>query len=363
VQRSITLPFYSNLSLATRTCKELKERSEKMSKDRARPYCIGLDLGGTKISAALIGENGETAAKVTDLTRPEQGVAPVIERMAACVLSLQAQAEAPILGMGIGTAGMTDSLNGVVLLASNLKWKNVPVRRLLVEKLGADWSNRIWVDKDTNAAVLGEMLYGAGRGSKHLLYVTVGTGVGGGMVLDGKLYHGASQGASDIGHLVLLPDGPQCGCGKRGCVEALASGAAIARTAREALQSDATHSLLSAFDPQSLSAREVVEAARQGDQLSQEILEQAGTWLGRGLAYYVDINNPERILIGGGVAGGYSSAGAGDLLLEPVRRTIRQFALPNNAQTAQVLPAGLGRDSEAIGAAALAWQHFRKDDR
>ena len=339
------------------------EQSADTQRRQTRPYCIGLDLGGTKISAALVQEDGEVAVKMTELTHPEQGAEPVIERMAACVRSLQAQAEAPILGLGIGAAGMTDSLNGVVLLASNLKWRDVPVRRWLAEKLGADWCERTWVDKDTNAAALGEMLYGAGQGSKHLLYVTVGTGVGGGMVLDGRLYHGASQGASDIGHLVLLPNGPQCGCGKRGCVEALASGTAIARAAREALQCVAVSSRLTALDPQSLSAQEVVEAARQGDALSQEILEKAGTWLGQGLAYYVDINNPERIIIGGGVSGGYGSAGAGDLLLEPVRRAIRRFALPNNAQTAQVVLAGLGPDSGVIGAAALAWQHFGRDDR
>ncbi len=317
-------------------------------------YTIGLDLGGTNIAAALVGKDGKPTVKVADHTYPEQGVEPVIERMANCIRSLQAQATAPILGLGIGTAGMTDSLNGVVIMASNLKWKNVPVRRLLSEKLGSNWLECTWVDKDTNVAALGEMFYGAGQGSKHLLYVTVGTGVGGGMVLDGKLYHGASQGASDIGHLVLLPDGPLCGCGKRGCLEALASGTAIARIAVEALQSRKRSILRSTLDSQTLSAQDVVEAARLGDALSREILEQAGAWLGKGLAYYVDINNPELIIIGGGIAA------AGDLLLEPVRRAIRQFALPNNVQTVQVLPAGLGRDSGVIGAAALAWQHFIK---
>ena len=316
-------------------------------------YTIGLDLGGTKIAAALVGENGKPAFKAADLTHPEEGVDAVIERMAACIRNLQAQSEAPLSGLGIGTAGMTDSLNGVVIMASNLKWKNVPVRILLSEKLGSDWLERTWVDKDTNAAALGEMLYGVGRGSQHLLYVTVGTGIGGGMVLDGKLYHGASQGASDIGHLVLLPNGPLCGCGKRGCLEALASGTAIARIAGEALQSGTNSLLSSVLDSKPLSAQDVVEAARLGDGLSLEILEKAGAWLGQGLAYYVDINNPELIIIGGGIAA------AGELLLEPVKRAIRQFALPNNVQTVQVLPAGLGPDSGVIGAAALAWHHLK----
>ncbi|MBP1702260.1 MAG: NagC [Chloroflexi bacterium] len=314
-------------------------------------YTIGLDLGGTKIAAALVGEDGVPGFKVTELTHLEQGADAVIERMAGCIRDLQAQSDAPVLGLGIGTAGMTDSVNGVVIMASNLKWKNVPVRRLLAEKLGQDWLERTWVDKDTNAAVLGERLYGAGRGSRHMLYVTVGTGVGGGMVLDGKLYHGASQGASDIGHLVMLPEGPLCGCGKRGCLEALSSGPAIARTTTEALESGAESQLRLTFAARPLSAQDVVEAALRGDALSCQVMEQAGTWLGRGLAYYVDINNPEFIIIGGGIA-------AGGLLLEPVRRAISQFALPANTAAVQVLPAGLGPDSGVIGAAALAWHQL-----
>src|SRR5512147_1010177 len=192
---------------------------------------IGLDLGGTKIAAALVDRSGSVVSKLVEPTLAEQGVESVVARMASCVQTLLERAGQPVVGLGIGTAGMTDSKKGSVIMASNLKWKDVPVRQLLVDRLGVDWSNRIWVDKDTNAAVLGEMLYGAGKGSGHLLYVTVGTGIGGGMVLDGKLYHGASEGASDIGHLVLDPDGPLCGCGKFGCVEALASGSAIARDA------------------------------------------------------------------------------------------------------------------------------------
>jgi glucokinase len=313
-------------------------------------YCIGLDLGGTKIAAALVARDGKILLKVTEPTQAEQGVAPVIERMAGCVRRLLAQSDQAVAAIGVGAAGMTDSQNGVVILASNLKWRNVPVKRLLAEQLGAEWQARIRVDKDTNAAALGEMMYGAGRGARHLLYVTVGTGVGGGMVLDGKLYHGASQGASDLGHLVLEPDGPLCGCGKHGCLEALASGTAIARTAVEALQAGPAATTLAALDPQTLSAQDVVAAARQGDAFSCQIVEKAGYYLGRALAYYADINNPERIIIGGGVAA------AGELLIEPARQSLQRFALPANAKTAQLLPAGLGPDSGVIGAAALAWQ-------
>ncbi len=315
-------------------------------------YVIGVDLGGTKIAAALVARDGTIAAQARRSTHVEEGVDAVIERIVDCIHELEAQASHPIVGLGIGAAGMTDSKRGVIVMASNLKWQDVPLRDLLAARLGRSWTQPIQVDKDTNAAVLGEMLYGAGRGAKHLLYVTVGTGVGGGMVLGGRLYHGATEGASDIGHLVLEPEGPVCGCGKRGCVETLASGPAIARQAQKAL-SDGRSSTLSTLDIETITAVEVVRAAREGDPLARDILSTAGQYLGIALAYYVDINNPECIIIGGGVSA------AGDLLLEPVRQMIAVRALPNNAQAVRVILAGLGASSGEIGAAALVWHQLQ----
>jgi glucokinase len=314
-------------------------------------YAIGIDLGGTKIAFALVNRQGQVKQELIEPTRPEQGVIPVIDRIAASILSLIGQADGPVLGIGVGAAGMTDSKTGTILLASNLKWKNVPLHRLIYERIGAEWAGKLWIEKDTNTAVLGEMFYGTGQGSRHLLYVTVGTGIGGGMVLDGKLYHGASEGASDIGHLVLERDGPVCGCGKQGCLEALASGPALARMAHAALQNDQPSSLAE-LEPERITAREVVAAAQEGDILAISLVHQAGEWIGIGLALYVDINNPERIIIGGGVAS------AGELLLDPIRKAIEKYALTNNAQTVQVLPAGLGINSGVVGAASLVWQHI-----
>jgi glucokinase len=310
-------------------------------------HAIGVDLGGTKIEAALIDRAGNLMGTARRPTNVGEGVAAVVDRVVACIEELLA-AERAVAGVGIGAAGMTDSRRGVVMLASNLKWRGVPLRDLVVERLGAEWAGRVWVDKDTNAAALGEMLYGAGRGARHLLYVTVGTGVGGGMVLDGRLYHGATEGAADIGHLVLEPDGDLCGCGKRGCLEALASGPAIARRACAALERGEP-SALTCLDREAITAVEVVAAAREGDDLARAAVEEAGRYLGVALAYYVDISNPERIIIGGGVAA------AGDLLLEPARRVIAARALPSNAEAARVMLAGLGGQSGAIGAAALVW--------
>lgn len=316
-------------------------------------FVLGVDLGGTKIAYALLSQDGRVVNRIVEPTRAEEGYKAVIARMAAQIRQIVDQPDYKVVGIGIGAAGRTDSRQGIVLLASNLKWQDVPLRQILVYSLGSEWQNLIWVDKDTNAAVLGEMYFGAGKGSNHLLYVTVGTGIGGGMVLEGNLYHGVSEGASDIGHLVLQSDGPLCGCGKRGCLEALASGPAIAHAAIKALQ-EGRQSSLGLLPTEQITAQAVVEAARQGDRLALNCLENAGKWLGIALAYYIDINNPERIIVGGGVGQ------AGDLLLDSVRRTIASWAIPRNVEAVQVLPAGLITDSGVIGAATLVWHHLQK---
>ncbi|MCL4394995.1 MAG: ROK family protein [Chloroflexi bacterium] len=316
------------------------------------PYAIGIDLGGTKIAGALVSATGVVAAQERIATQAEEGFPAVIARLAQCARRLERAAKEPIAGIGVGAAGMTDSRRGVVIAASNLKWTNVPLRDLLAEQLGKEPPGTVWVDKDTNAAALGEMLYGAGRGSQDFLYVTVGSGVGGGMVLDGRLYRGAREGASEMGHLVIDPAGPTCGCGKRGCVEALASGPAIARQARQALK-DGFDSKLRVLDPETVTAVQVVEAARGGDPLAISVLTAAGRTLGIALSYYVDINNPDRIIVGGGVAA------AGELLLDPIRRTIAERALPANSATVKVVGAGLGSESGAVGAAALVWYNTK----
>jgi len=316
-------------------------------------FALGVDLGGTKIAYALLSQDGRVVNRIVEPTRAEEGYKAVIARMAAQIRQIVYQPDYKVVGIGIGAAGRTDSRQGIVLLASNLKWQDVPLRQMLVYSLGSEWQNLIWVDKDTNAAVLGEMYFGAGKGSNHLLYVTVGTGIGGGMVLEGNLYHGVSEGASDIGHLVLQSDGPICGCGKRGCLEALASGPAIAHAAIKALQ-EGRQSSLGLLPTEQITAQAVVEAARQGDRLALNCLENAGKWLGIALAYYIDINNPERIIVGGGVGQ------AGDLLLDSVRRTIASWAIPRNVEAVQVLPAGLITDSGVIGAATLVWHHLQK---
>lgn len=307
---------------------------------------IGVDLGGTKIAATLVDPTGLVLARARQETRPEEGVEPVIERICRAAQELVSRVSRDrILGVGVGAAAMTDSLRGVVIQASNLGWKDVPLRQLVQERLDLP----TFVDKDTNVAALAEHRFGAGRGARQLFYVTIGTGIGGGMILDGRVYHGASQGAGDFGHITLVPEGPLCGCGNVGCLEALASGPAIARQAVEAIHQGRQSHIADLVQGklETISAETVGAAAKESDPLALELFAKAGYYLGLGLAIYINLNNPEVIIIGGGVAA------VGELLLESVRATVQRYALPLSARMARIAPAMLGEDVGAIGAAAL----------
>ena len=310
-------------------------------------YAIGIDIGGTKIASVLIDRTGQSIAQSRCPTRPEDGVNAVLDRVVAGIREMESAASGSIAGVGVGIAGGVDHRSARLLLSSNLGWTNIPIGDLLVERLGSTWKGRLWADIDVIATALGELRYGAGRGTEHMLCITVGTGIGGGLIFDGRPYHGSAGGAGNIGHFILEPEGDRCGCGKQGCLETLASGPAIARRA-VALLNRGEESALSGLDRETITAIEVVEAARAGDTLARRILAEAGRYLGIALAYYVDLVNPERIVIGGGLRA------AGDLLLEPIRATINQWAIPANAALIQVVPAELDNGG-AIGAGTLVW--------
>lgn len=226
-------------------------------------------------------------------------------------------------------------------------WDRVPLRQLIEDSLGIPTT----LENDANAAVLGEHRFGAGRGVAHMIYVTVSTGIGGGLILDGRLYHGATGMAGEIGHTTVLPYGPLCGCGNRGCLEALASGSAIARRARERVAHGVPTRIadLAGNDPELITAKLVAEAASEGDAEARGILAEAMNYLGIGMANLVNLLNPELIVIGGGLTH------IGERLFGPVRRAIDQHAFPAQAQAVHVVRAGLGDDVGVLGAAAVAW--------
>jgi glucokinase len=315
-------------------------------RDIARTASVGVDLGGTNIRAAVFDGGMEILGRSEKPTEAQEGADEVIRRIAACVreaLDRSSVAAEEVGGVGVGAAGLTDWRTGVVVLASNLGWRDVPLKERLEQELDG---LRVEVDKDTNAAALAEARLGAGREFKHFLYVTAGTGIGGGLILDGTLYRGATGGAGDIGHVVVDPEGPRCGCGDHGCVEVFSSGAGMVNRAREML-AGGEEAASSAMTVEELTPQTIFEAAGEGDAVAARVVEKAGRALGLALADYVNINNPEAIVLGGGVVR------AGKAYTEPVERELRRRALPALGEIVKLVPPGLGDDVGVAGAALL----------
>ncbi len=318
-----------------------------MSADR---LVIGVDLGGTKITTALVDPSGRLLARDYRETLAAEGPEAVIGRILEgirTVLALQHVPAEQIAALGVGSPGPLDIAAGLVLSPPNLPgWERVPLRQRLQDALGIT----TFLENDANAAALGEYRFGAGQGCQHMIYVTVSTGIGGGLILNGALFHGASDLAGEIGHMTILAGGPRCGCGNRGCLEALASGTAIARRARESVARGVPTRIaeLAGGQPERISARLVAQAAAEGDAEAQGILAEATNYLGIGMANLANLLNPQRIIIGGGLTN------LGEALFEPVRRALARHAFPGAARAVEVLPAALGENVGVLGAAAVA---------
>ncbi|MFZ3172139.1 MAG: ROK family protein [Carboxydocellales bacterium] len=311
--------------------------------NKHRKHIIGIDLGGTFIKAALFDLQGNLLTKAKLPTQAEDSPKAIVERIAIMARSLLEEADLTVpelLGLGIGVPGNHDFATGTVLHSPNLNWHNVPVKAMLESLL----PTRIFLDNDANAAALGELWQGAGQGVRHMVMITVGTGIGGGLILNGSVYRGASGSAGEIGHTILMEGGPRCNCGVKGHLEALTSAPWMVRRLRVALAQGEQSSLADLVD---LEAHDIFQAAQAGDPLARQVVADTAKYLGMGLANLVNILNPELIIIGGGVSA------AGSLLLDPVREHIQQLALEVPAAKVRVVIAKLGNDAGCYGAAAL----------
>lgn len=311
-------------------------------------YVAGIDLGGTKIYAALADLTGQILAELKIPTRAQEGAEAVIHRLAATVVQLQEKAGRadPPLALGVGAPGPLNAATGVVYQAPNLGWRDVPLKEKLERLLGIP----VYVDNDANLAALGEHRWGAGQGAEHMVYITVSTGVGGGLILGGRLYRGASHGAGEIGHMVVDPRGPRCGCGSFGCLEALASGTAMARAARRLVEEGRGKGILAAAggDPESITSLAVAQAAAAGDEEARAIISEAGRALGIGVASLINLLNPAVVVLGGG------AMRVGSLLWEAMAEEVGRRALEASRRAARIVPAALGERSGVLGAVALA---------
>jgi glucokinase len=305
---------------------------------------IGVDVGGTKIAAGLVDEKGELGARARRET-PSQDPDAITATIVDVTRELAAQQK--VDAVGIGSAGFVDSGRSRVLFAPNLAWRDVPVRDRVAQATGLPTV----VENDANAAAWGEFQFGAGEDVNDMVLLTIGTGVGGGFVLDGAIYRGAHGVAAEVGHMRVVPDGHLCGCGLRGCLEAYASGTALVREARSAANLPSAERLLAMAggNPHDLTGPMVTAAATDGDELAIVLIAQVGRWLGEAMGSFTALFDPAVFVIGGGVCE------AGDLLLVPAEEALRKHITGRGHRPEpEVRLATLGNDAGIIGAADLA---------
>ena len=322
---------------------------ESASVDRLRPgrWIAGVDIGGTNLRVGMVPfEGAPPAAVVQAPTRPHGDPATVVARVAAMIRESMAGVGAEaMIGVGIGVPGPLDRDSGVVVETPNLGWRNVPLRDMVSRELGLP----VVLDNDANCAAFAEWWLGAGRGAGSLIGLTLGTGIGGGVILAGDVYHGASDAAGEVGHMSVDFDGRPCACGSRGCVEAYASGPAIAARAAEGIARGAD-SILSAQvegDPVGITAETVCEAAAAGDRYAALVLTETARILGVALANLINLFNPEVIVIGGGVAA------AGESLFKPLRAEAERRAFRSATAVCRIVPADFPGTGGVIGAAGI----------
>lgn len=313
-------------------------------------YIVGVDIGGTNVVVGTMPEDGGTLLGLTkERTRVSEGADAVVEQVAHMVrASREAAARAvpglDVAGVGIGAPGPLDRTRGVVLLTPNLGWRDFPLR----DRVGAATGLTAALDNDANCAVFGEWWRGAAQGGRIVIGLTIGTGVGGGIVIDGQIFHGASDIAAEFGHVTIDSTGRRCGCGNYGCLEAYASGTAIADRAREGIESGAESRLVqyAAGDLAAITAHMVYDAARDGDEYAQEVVKDTARFLGTGVANFLNIFNPEVVVICGGVTA------AGDRLFEPLRAEVKRRAFRAAVEACRIVPGALAGTAGVYGAVA-----------
>ncbi len=313
-------------------------------------WLVGVDLGGTTTKIAFLSKYGELLHKWEIPTDKSENGKNIIVNIAKAIdqkLEELDQSRDKLVGIGMGAPGPVDTAKGIIYEAVNLGWENnTPLKDLLEVETGL----HAVIDNDANCAALGEMWKGAGDGAKDIVCVTLGTGVGGGVITNGDIVHGVKGAGGEIGHITVVPEGGyQCNCGKTGCLETVASATGVVRLANEKLDATEQESTLRALRDShgSISAKDIFDAARNQDGLALAVIDQLAFYLGLSLANLGNGLNPEKIVIGGGVSQ------AGDILLQPVVKFFKQFSFPTVRTSTHLSIATLGNDAGVIGAAWL----------
>ena len=310
---------------------------------------IGIDVGGTNVKIALVDGEGKIIYSNSVPTYAQMGYEYTVNNIKQAIRDLMKETNTDakeIEGIGFDFPGQVDYKTGVVKLAPNIPgWINVPIAQMIEEEFNIPTR----IDNDVRCAALGELKFGAGKGCENFVCITVGTGIGSGLVINGQLVRGAANAAGEIGHIKLqMNGGPICGCGDTGCLEAFASGPSIVAMAQEYLKGGKSTKFreMAGADGE-ITPYIVAKAAEAGDPVAKRIFELVGTYIGMGLVSVINLLNPEKVIIGGGVAA------AGDLLLDPIRKTIKERAMVVAGNSVEIVPAELGNSAGVIGASML----------
>lgn len=318
---------------------------------------IGVDLGGTKIVAGAVDAEGRVLSRVSCPTEADKGGEHVMGRLIEMALKAVEEAGASLRdveAIGVGTPGCIDSSRGVVVSpVHNIPgWQGMEIGRRMREATGRP----SFADNDVNVIALGEALFGAAKGARCAVCVAIGTGIGGGIVIGGRIFRGATYFAGEIGHMSVNPMGLRCGCGAQGCIETYASGPAIERTAEEGIARGVETiipQVASELGEPDITARSVFEAARRGDAFALEVIHEAARMLGAIIGGVINLLNPDKVVLAGGVSRD------GEILLPMVRREARRWALPPSFEACEIVLSKLGRDAGIIGAAVMAMNEIK----
>jgi len=326
--------------------------------ENADDLILGIDLGGTKILTAVANSQGKILSRDHSITPAKKGYEAVIQSILESAHRALEQANIAISALtaiGVGAPGISNPETGILFTSPNLPgWRDVPLRDIMQKRLG----KKTFLINDANAAALGELYFGAARGARNFIYITISTGIGGGIIIDGKIYIGAIGAAGEVGHMTIDDDGPICNCGNRGCWETLASGTALAREAKHRIKEGVRTSILeyAEGDVEKVTAQVIHNAAEHGDNLAKELIARTGYYVGVGLANLINIFNPELIVIGGGLSN------IGDMLLGPAFKVAGERAYKEAFQAVRFASAELGRNSGVLGAAAFALREIKKGE-
>jgi len=324
--------------------------------ENPEPLSLGVDLGGTKILTAVANSKGKILSRNHTITPAAKGPEAVIQSIlesASRVLKQASITARELSAIGVGIAGLSNPETGILFTSPNLPgWRDIPLRDIIQRELG----KKTFLINDANAAALGELYFGAAKGARNFIYVTISTGIGGGIIIDGRLYTGALGTAGEVGHMTIEDNGPLCNCGNRGCWETLASGTALAREARQQIKEGTRTSILdyAKGDLNKVTAEVIHMAAKQGDALAKELIARTGYYVGIGLANLINIFNPELIVIGGGLSN------IGDMLLEPAFKVAGERVFKPAFESVRFVQAQIGQDSGVLGAAAFALEEMKR---